>query len=134
FMPTPLRIDSPVPLAEVARSGKPVFLNGEMELRRYPGWGEGVLKAGGSAAAAVPVWANGHLRGVLGLTWNTPRVFNQDERAFVLTLGVMCAQAIMRGHLAAAQRHAREIAEHAVRTQGQFLRTLSHALRPPLHA
>src|SRR5205814_3022399 len=54
--------------------------------------------------------------------------------AFVLTLGVMCAQAIMRGHLAAAERHAREIAEHAVRTQGQFLRTMSHELRTPLNA
>jgi len=134
FMPTPLRIDSPVPLAEVARTGKPVFLNGEMELRRYPAWGEGVLKAGGSAAAAVPVWANGHLRGVLGLTWNTPRVFNQDERAFVLTLGVMCAQAIMRGHLVAAERRAREIAEHAIQARGQFLRTMTHELRTPLTA
>jgi len=69
----------------------------------------------------VPVWANGHLRGVLGLTWETPRVFDTDERAFVLTLGVMCAQAIMRGHLVAAERRAREIAEHAIRSQGQFL-------------
>lgn len=133
-MPTPLRIDSPVPLAEVARTGEPVFLNGEIELRRYPAWGEGVLKAGASAAAAVPVWANGHLRGVLGLTWNTPRVFDKDERAFVLTLGVMCAQAIMRGHLVAAERRAREIAEHAIQSQGQFLRTMTHELRSPLAA
>jgi signal transduction histidine kinase len=134
YMPTPLRLDSPVPLAEVARTGKPVFLNGEAELRRYPAWSEGVLKAGASAAAAVPVWANGHLRGVLGLTWNTPRVFDKDERAFVLTLGVMCAQAIMRGHLVAAERRAREIAEHAIQSQGQFLRTMTHELRSPLSA
>lgn len=134
FMPTPVRIDSPVPLAEVARTGKPVFLNGESELRRYPAWGDGLLKAGAFAAAAVPVWANGHLRGVLGLTWSTPRVFDKDERAFVLTLGVMCAQAIMRGHLVAAERRARVLAEHAIQSQGQFLRTMTHELRSPLNA
>jgi signal transduction histidine kinase len=130
----PLRLDAPLPLAEVARTGRPVFLNGEAELRRYPAWGEAVLSAGSGAAAAVPVWANGHLRGVLGLTWNTPRVFDKDERAFVLTLGVMCAQAIMRGHLVVAERHAREVAERAIQTQGQFLRTMTHELRTPLNA
>ena len=85
-----LRFDAPVPLAEVARTGEPVFLNSESELRRYPEWCEAILSAGSCAAAAVPVWANGHLRGVLGLTWVTPHTFDEDERAFVLTLGVMC--------------------------------------------
>lgn len=134
IMPTPLLIDALVPLAEVARTGEAIFLNGEEELRRYAEWGEAVVTAGACAAAAVPVWANGHLRGVLGLTWSAPRVFDQDERAFVLTLGVMCAQAIMRSHLAAAERRAREAAEHATRTQGQFLRTMGHELRTPLNA
>ena len=134
FMPTPLRLDAQVPLAEVARTGEPVFLNAADELRRYPEWGEQVVRAGARAAAAVPVWANGHLRGVLGLTWDTHRVFDRDERAFVLTLGVMCAQAIMRGHLVAAERRAREVAEHAIRAQAQFLRTMTHELRTPLSA
>ena len=129
-----LRLDAAVPFAEVARTGRPVFLNSETELRRYPGWGEAVLNDGACASAAVPVWANGQLRGVLGLTWDTPHLFDQDERAFVLTLGVMCAQAIMRGHLAASERRAREIAEQAIRKQGQFLRTMSHELRTPLNA
>jgi signal transduction histidine kinase len=134
LMPMPLRLDAPVPLAEVARTGQPIFLNGEAELRRYPGWGEQVLKAGACAAAAVPVWANGELRGVLGLTWDTPRAFDKDERAFVITLGVMCAQAIMRGHLVAAERRAREAAELAMKAQAQFLRTMTHELRTPLGA
>jgi len=129
-----LQLDAPVPLAEVARTGEPVFLNSEIELRRYSAWGEAILSAGAGASAAVPVWANGQLRGVLGLTWNTPRVFDKDERAFVLTLGVMCAQAIMRGHLAAAERRAREVAEHAIQRQGHFLRMMSHELRTPLNA
>jgi len=129
-----LRFDAPVPLAEVARTGEPVFLNSESELRRYPEWCDAILSAGSCAAAAVPVWANGHLRGVLGLTWVTPHAFDEDERAFVLTLGVMCAQAIMRGHLTDAGREARQAAEHANLAKTQFLQTMSHEFRTPLNA
>jgi signal transduction histidine kinase len=129
-----LRLDAPVPLAVVARTGEPIFLKSEQELRQYPEWGDTIVRAGSCAAAAVPVWANGHLRGVLGLTWTTPHAFDEDERAFVITLGVMCAQAIMRGHLASAERKARENAEHANLAKTQFLRTISHELRTPLTA
>lgn len=129
-----LRFDALVPLAEVARTGEPIFLNSQSEMQRYPEWCAGILSAGSCAAAVVPVWANGHLRGVLGLTWDTPHAFDEDERAFVLTLGVMCAQAIMRGHLKVAERRARDAAEHANRAKTQFLLTMSHELRTPLTA
>ena len=129
-----LRFDAPVPLAEVARTGQPIFLKSESELRRYPGWCDAIMSAGACAVAAVPVWANGHLRGVLGLTWMTPHAFDEDERAFVLTLGVMCAQAIMRGHLTDAGRKAREAAEQANLAKTQFLQTMSHEFRTPLNA
>ena len=100
-----------------------------------------MIAAGAHAAAIVPVWANGELRGVLGLTWAQSRVFDEDERAFVLTLGVMCAQAIMRAHLIGAERiarvaadTARTTAEHANQSKAHFVATISHELRTPMNA
>jgi signal transduction histidine kinase len=130
-----------VPFAEVARTGAPLFLPNDDALRLYPDWGAAMVGAGARAAAIVPVWANGELRGVLGLSWAEPRTFDEDERAFVLTLGVMCAQAIMRAHLRDAERlaregerQAREAAEHANRSKAHFVATISHELRTPMNA
>jgi signal transduction histidine kinase len=136
-----LPLGAPVPLAEVARNGQPLFLHSEKEMRRYPDWAAAMIGAGARAAAIVPVWANGELRGVLGLTWSVPRIFDEDECAFVLTLGVMCAQAIMRAHLRAAERTAREeaeaargLAEEANKSKARLVATISHELRTPMNA
>jgi signal transduction histidine kinase len=129
-----LPLDAPVPFAEVARTGEPLFLASTQDMQRYPAWATTMIAAGANAAAIVPVWANGELRGVLGLTWAEARVFDEDERAFVLTLGVMCAQAIMRAHLRAAERRARETAEQANQSKAHFVATISHELRTPMNA
>ena len=136
-----LPLDAPVPLAEVARLGEPLFLPSDREMRDYPDWAAAMIAAGAHAAAIVPVWANGELRGVLGLTWAASRIFDEDERAFVLTLGVMCAQAIMRAHLRDAERKsreaadaAREVAEQANQSKAHFVATISHELRTPMNA
>lgn len=127
-------LDAPLPFADVAREGQPLFLSSEAALRRYPDWGAAMLRAGTRSAAIVPVWANGELRGVLGLAWPVPQTFDEDEQAFVLTLGVMCAQAIMRAHLRDGELTARALAEEANRSKARFVRTISHELRTPMNA
>ncbi|MBC7896322.1 MAG: GAF domain-containing sensor histidine kinase [Cytophagaceae bacterium] len=127
-------LDAPLPFSDVARNGEPLFLESPDALLHYPDWGAAMILAGAHAAAVVPVWANGELRGVLGLSWPTPRSFDDDERAFVLTLGVMCAQAIMRAHLKAAERDARDDAERANLSKANFVATISHELRTPINA
>jgi signal transduction histidine kinase len=129
-----LPLDAPVPFADVARDGHALYLPDEAALRCYPDWGARMTAAGAQAVAVVPVWANGELRGVLGLAWAAPRAFDEDERAFVDTLGVMVAQALMRAHLRAAELAARTKAEHANATKAAFLATLSHELRTPMNA
>ncbi|WP_310569971.1 ATP-binding protein [Gemmatimonas sp.] len=134
-------LDAPLPFADVARDGEPLFLETDSALLVYPDWGTAMILAGAHSAAVVPVWANGELRGVLGLSWPEPREFDEDERAFVLTLGVMCAQAIMRAHLKAAERDARDGAERAQKSaeranesKAHFVATISHELRTPINA
>jgi signal transduction histidine kinase len=129
-----LPLDAPVPFAEVARGGHALFLPDEHALLCYPDWGARMVASGARSVAVVPVWANGQLRGVLGLAWAAPREFDEDERAFVSTLGVMAAQAIMRAHLRAAELQARSAAEHANATKAAFLATVSHELRTPMNA
>jgi signal transduction histidine kinase len=129
-----LPLDAPVPFAEVAREGKPIFLSSPADMLRYPDWASAMLSASARAAAIVPVWANGELRGVLGLAWPTEHSFDEDERAFVTTLGVMCAQAVMRAYLKAAELDARLAAEQANQSKAHFLATISHELRTPVNA
>jgi signal transduction histidine kinase len=127
-------LDAPLPFADVARDGEPLFLESDSALLRYPDWGASMIVAGAHSAAVVPVWANGELRGVLGLSWPEPRNFDEDERAFVLTLGIMAAQAIMRAQLKAAEREARDSAERANMSKANFVATISHELRTPINA
>jgi signal transduction histidine kinase len=127
-------LDAALPFAEVARHGAALFLESGGALLAYPDWGASMILAGAHAAAVVPVWANGELRGVLGLFWPEPHEFDDDERVFVLTLGVMAAQAIMRAHIKAAERAARRDAERANMSKANFVATISHELRTPINA
>lgn len=75
-----LALDAPVPLAAVACEGKAFFLGSPAEFTPYPDCALTMAADQVQAFAGVPVWANGELRGVLGLTWINTRRFDSGRR------------------------------------------------------
>jgi signal transduction histidine kinase len=128
-------IHAPVPLAEVARSGMPIFLESRTAwAARYPDSGAMLEAAGHHANAIVPLIAEGRVLGVLGAAFDTTREFSEDERIAALSVAEQCAQALERARLFEAERAARDEAERANRAKSEFLAAMSHELRTPLNA
>ncbi len=125
-------LDTPTPMAEVVRSGEAIWLESpEAWARRYlalteasPDWNY--------AWAAIPLFVEGRVVGVLGLSFATPQLFYPEDRSFIICLVEQCAQALQRAWLSASERCAREQAEAVVRASDAVLAIVSHDLKNPL--
>jgi PAS domain S-box-containing protein len=128
-------LDAPVPLAEVARTGAPLFLESrEAWAARYPDMAPLLEAAGHHASAVAPLVVDGRVLGVLGAAFCAPCAFGDVERALTLTVAQQCAQVLERARLFEAERAARAEAEAANRAKAEFLAAMSHELRTPLNA
>ncbi len=133
-------VDSPVPVAESARTGTRIIVRTveERDLR-YPVLAEVHGVAQGGAVTTFPLFAGERKLGVLGLCFPTSRDFDDDDLLLLQTLADQCAFAVERARL--HELSEREISERrrseaaladASRRKDQFIAMLAHELRNPL--
>jgi PAS domain S-box-containing protein len=128
-----IQLDALTPLTDAARERTPTFYaNFEDCAAHYPELRENIRAGGFEASAALPLLTHGKVQGALGIRFPSPREFDSNDRALLLTLSELCAQALDRARLFAAERAAREAAESANRAKDEFLAMLGHELRNPL--
>jgi GAF domain-containing protein/anti-sigma regulatory factor (Ser/Thr protein kinase) len=103
-------VDANLPAATVLRTGVPVWLESRQEIATiFPGLG--ALEPRTQSMCAVPAILAGRVLGALRFSFNTPRLFDDDERRFILALAAQAAQALDRGSLYSAEQRARAAAE-----------------------
>jgi PAS domain S-box-containing protein len=100
-------VNADLPMAYVARSGEPLFLESRAERNRlFPnleGQGED-----GHAIAVLPLSLEGQLLGVIALSFGDNMVFSEERRQMKITLARQAAQALERSRLYAAEQTARQ--------------------------
>ncbi|HXV44739.1 MAG TPA: GAF domain-containing protein, partial [Anaerolineae bacterium] len=92
-------ITAEAPLAEVARTRQPIFIESSEALaRHYPHL---MQQRPGSrqALAAIPLVVDDRVLGGIGLSFDEPQAFNGEDRSFILALAQQCGQALERARL-----------------------------------
>jgi len=97
------RLDAPLPAAMALRSGDAVWLESRAERDRLFPALRG-FESSTVSMCAVPLVVAGRIVGALRFSFSTRRLFDDDERAFVLALAAQTAQTLLRTESYAAER------------------------------
>ncbi len=99
------RLDAPLPGATALRTGEPVWLESQQERdRRFPALRG--FEATTVAMCAVPLLVGERCIGALRFSFQGRKLFDDEERSFVLALGALTAQTLQRTELYEAERNA----------------------------
>ncbi|MDB4932492.1 MAG: rpfC2, partial [Myxococcaceae bacterium] len=129
-----LPLELRAPFTDAARIGSPAFYESPAEVAAaYPSLAAGRVD-GDQALGVIPLVASGAVLGVMGLVFTAPRAFDESDRAYMATFARLCAQALERARLYAAQAQARGAAEAMSRSKDEWIAMVSHELRSPLNA
>jgi len=119
-------LDAPVPMAEVARAGRPMLIETPAEVdAQWPHLSDAMRALGYQAAALLPLVVAGRLIGTMSFGFAVPRAFSADDRGFLDAMAHQCAIALERARL---YHQARE----AIQIRDQFLSIAAHELKTPL--
>lgn len=101
---------SPLPAAEVARTGQPVWYGSTEERdRRFPELAGAPSPS--EATVVLPLRARGATRGALSIGFTEQRAFGPAELAGLQQVADLCATALDRGELFDAEREARQLVQ-----------------------
>ncbi|MFI6648265.1 SpoIIE family protein phosphatase [Streptomyces sp. NPDC050529] len=118
------------PAAEVARTGRAVYLASQEEYRRrFPATWHMSARKNREAWAFVPLVTAGRITGVWLTAFRAPVAFTGVERALLTMTGRMIAQVLERARASRAELELSRGLRHSMRTDGPALTGLSVATR-----
>ena len=120
------------PMSDAVVSGTPVWLEDAVQWRqRYPEMAQAGVSGGYQACACLPLRVEDRDLGAVVFRFRRPRLFGSGEREFLLAVASLCAQALDRARLYAAERQARSAAERE-RDRMTFLARVGELMEAPL--
>jgi serine phosphatase RsbU (regulator of sigma subunit) len=119
-------------MSDAVLRGEPVWLEDAGQWRaRYPEMAPAGLSEGHEACACLPLRVEDRDLGAVVFSFYRPRTFDPAEREFLVAVAALCAQALDRARLYAAEHEARATAERE-RDRMAFLAQASRLMEAPL--
>jgi signal transduction histidine kinase len=125
--------DAESPVAEVLRTGEPLFIEHQQELfERFPLMAKltGALQP--HAFVGLPIKLNGQVLAAAGFGFTSEVLFDAGTRDYAVAIAGQCALALERAFLFARERARSVELEKALRARDDLLSICSHELRTPV--